>query len=1204
MSRAGQADAVGGVFRGTVATYLAMHALREHAVAGLDLPPGVYATRLDFETQDPTDDIKVTFSDGRRAFISAKRAAGDSGPFHETVDGWGAQVATAGPDDLLVLAAEELRGVVRELDSALRRHRSGQPVTRTIEKAALAAVTKRLPPSLHAEALAQARVLHIPSATAGTQTQSLLAALAGYVVEDGNGAAALAVLSDEFNRRAGTAGSSKIEDWVRILKAAGHPVARTLSGPAGMRAAARVEAETAYRAACVAERGRIDLSLLAEDLPPIVVDDLIDGLQIKLESDDRDHGHDLLRYVRRWRRILLVGQPGAGKSVAMRELASHCAGLGFAPIPVRISLTRLLRNHPEPFTLDALLAAASEVVGPDHQQALLNFLRAAVERGDALLLCDGLDECGSRAPWVAQQLRDVLDGLPVEVGLVVATRASAVAAAGRLDLPRADLVTPTDLRSTVEAVLEACAQTRVPAAERETWIRSRREWIEEAQAQHGALLSVPLLAILLALICADTDDSDLPKGRALVLHGAVVQSIERWEKLRAGPDATRPWDPQLTSDMLLDGYVTLGRLLDSGATPSRAEAAGRIEARLRDLSEWGLAPARAREVAKEVLRFWDEHVAVFVFNAADELTSRSKVFAEIATAMWTRSCSDDELVVWLSDVVDFTDSDGAIALAAGLGDRTVAALIDLGSERAPATTLLASLVERGVISITEAQARTCLSQLATHLRTATTEGPLPERTSRRPPPGSKLSDLLTSLDPPGQSVWQLIEHACLLPLATEDRDARNQLIRSAGNSTDRVAIATAICALADAGRDGRPLTLSGVAAVQEVADRPLPPEAQTVQLSRRRSAITGGGDVTPGIPTVALMVCENLDQFAEDVPKWIYNVSQHARMGFGTRIKQGLTRAGVDTRPWEKNRWQASIAKWLNDHEEFEERLLTDMAALAASPTAVETHEDDRLNSTSRLWSLPDLGALLSVTKYHDVGIPEFARAFKHDSPELRVVWLDALCDAYAIDKAAVARQAHHLLHLEATTPDTTSPRKDGWWVAATTPPPNAPAPELHANALSARQQGALLDCLWADSDWIAYPAAEVLINIDQPTWDSRELFTRAMSDWPRHRSALVYAVAILSAGDSNEDLLRQAATSENADYRVAARNAVRVNPALDYDSRLVTLLAADLDLAVRGKQTSQEASDCLYWSCDDCRARNDLEVEDCPNCEAGVRPD
>ncbi|WP_268249796.1 hypothetical protein [Streptomyces albospinus] len=44
-----------------------MHGLRSRSASGLDLPDGADSIRLDFETDDPTDDIRVTFSDGRRA---------------------------------------------------------------------------------------------------------------------------------------------------------------------------------------------------------------------------------------------------------------------------------------------------------------------------------------------------------------------------------------------------------------------------------------------------------------------------------------------------------------------------------------------------------------------------------------------------------------------------------------------------------------------------------------------------------------------------------------------------------------------------------------------------------------------------------------------------------------------------------------------------------------------------------------------------------------------------------------------------------------------------------------------------------------------------------------------------------------------------------------------------------------------------------
>jgi hypothetical protein len=126
VSKAGQADAVGGVFRVVAATYLAVHALRDQPVAGLELPNELHTVRLDFETDDPTDDLMATMSDGRRCFISAKREVGNDRHLKDTVEGRVGQMGDIRDGDLLVLAAEELKGVVKDLAEALRRRRDGR----------------------------------------------------------------------------------------------------------------------------------------------------------------------------------------------------------------------------------------------------------------------------------------------------------------------------------------------------------------------------------------------------------------------------------------------------------------------------------------------------------------------------------------------------------------------------------------------------------------------------------------------------------------------------------------------------------------------------------------------------------------------------------------------------------------------------------------------------------------------------------------------------------------------------------------------------------------------------------------------------------------------------------------------------------------------------------------------------------------------
>lgn len=144
MSRAGRAGEVGSVFRCAVATYMAVHGLRSQPIAGLDLPTGVDPVRLDFETSDPTDDICVTFSDGRRAYVSAKRKVTRGRPLAETVAGWASQASSLGPDDLLILAGEEFVGPTKNLDHVLRRHRAGLPMETKGENGALAVLTQLL----------------------------------------------------------------------------------------------------------------------------------------------------------------------------------------------------------------------------------------------------------------------------------------------------------------------------------------------------------------------------------------------------------------------------------------------------------------------------------------------------------------------------------------------------------------------------------------------------------------------------------------------------------------------------------------------------------------------------------------------------------------------------------------------------------------------------------------------------------------------------------------------------------------------------------------------------------------------------------------------------------------------------------------------------------------------------------------------------
>ncbi|MER5494470.1 NACHT domain-containing protein [Streptomyces sp. NPDC002490] len=379
------------------------------------------------------------------------------------------QVRTLGPDDLLVIAGEELVGPVKNLDRALRRHRAGLSMETGEESEALAPLTNRLPSRVRRLVLDRARVIHLPGATGPASHRDLLAALMDLVVADERGHHAVSVLADFFHRQAGEALGSSAEEWVGALTVAGVTVLPDPGGSVAMRLASRRNAVDTYHTRLVAEAGRIDLSLLADDLPPLVVDNLIGGLQIDVEANRASPF--LLPTLRRWRRMLVVGQPGSGKSVAVREIAAHCASRADSPVPIPVLLPRPLKGQPGRLTINSLIGdAVVNTVSDTDCAPLAAYLREEIGQGRALVLCDGLDECGARAPWVAQQLEGILTSLHPSCGFVVTTRANAQGAATRLGLPRVELAPPQDLDATIDSVLVACAEARIPSrTERPSW---------------------------------------------------------------------------------------------------------------------------------------------------------------------------------------------------------------------------------------------------------------------------------------------------------------------------------------------------------------------------------------------------------------------------------------------------------------------------------------------------------------------------------------------------------------------------------------------------------------------------------------------------------------------------------------------------------------------------------------------------------------
>ncbi|MFB1488585.1 MULTISPECIES: NACHT domain-containing NTPase [unclassified Thiocapsa] len=136
------------------------------------------------------------------------------------------------------------------------------------------------------------------------------------------------------------------------------------------------------------------------------------------------------------RRLVLLGDPGAGKSTLLRWLATaYLLRLQQAPdwadlpdvasLPDADWLPILIRCRdlpPEADTLDDMLQHSlrrSEVPG-EQCEPLRRLLRDKLERGDALLLIDGLDEItepGARVRFAShlETIHRAFDGAPMVV---------------------------------------------------------------------------------------------------------------------------------------------------------------------------------------------------------------------------------------------------------------------------------------------------------------------------------------------------------------------------------------------------------------------------------------------------------------------------------------------------------------------------------------------------------------------------------------------------------------------------------------------------------------------------------------------------------------------------------------------------------------------------------------------------------------------
>jgi NACHT domain len=1205
----GQANEAGSLHRAGAAAYLAAHGLAGAAVEAAGYAEGgPYPVSIALESGDAVDDIRCGLSDGTLLFVQAKRECGLDKQFRSTVTQWVAQVPALRDGDRMALATGRVKGKVRALGPVLARRRSRHAAAPSpAEEEALRALLDALQPmDLAAQArgrlLDAAVVMEVSAETpvdAGFSEAARL--LEGVIVPAGQGSRAMQALQRAFHEQAALRSGSGLDEWLRVLADAGLVVLSDPDGPIGTRRQAVLDAMARYRACLAEQAGLLSLSALAEDLPPLRVEGLLDGLRVAYDSTRRDRAQEdpVEEVACRWRRMLLLGLPGAGKSTAMRELAAGWAGDDCAPVPVLVPLRDLaqrLARDGGGVSLVLLVEVALAEAAISERRLLVEELVARLERGEAALLLDGLDECGGIRGRVAEGLAKVVRELPEASPVVVSSRDSAAAAGSMLGLPPARMIEPRSLGHTLDALLQHIAAHRVPQDKREQWLRERRRWLAAARHADMAVRQVPLLATLLTLLAAGDVRRPAPQRRAQLLAEVVRDSVRRWEARRAR-ELVDPLLPAQRPELLMDAYAEIGHMLSSSAGGGEAEIHRVVSVSLRD--RWGLAPGEADAVAEDVLRFWDEEVGIFVVGGDGTVQSRTRLFAEIGDAMWAARSDPSVQEAWLDSALTDEERRECVLLAAGLSS-TIAETLAKRAVSTPVEAgwrllrLAADAVSDGA-SLSEPTLARLIDRLAQVASNSSSLSP-PDSAAGQGALGRVVATYAARQRKWDGEGWVWALRLARLQLPPALRSAREEVIGRLPLDEEHTVVARAVAALADTRADRRDaLDSSETERVRAMLALQLPiRERQVVRRSRRSIEFVGeSAPLIEGHAEAAEEATAFIGQLGEDAAERLYETAKRAAVGSYDRVSATLHEAGYPDPEPPMRRIAALFADPWSEWERFYE-LVADVS------------EPDTLTLVEA-WALPHLCAIVDTLDFNNAGIADVTSAFTRDHPAFlaTVVRIQAAAAGIPLGKLAAEGTQAQQIHRE-------SPRRVPHLLLT---PAARPIP-LDEPLLSPADVEQLLDCLGASAALTANFAFDRLVATDSRIGRRIQEMLPGLHPQRRRNAALLACLLADDPAATAEELL----DGDDGPTRTGAASYLAWEARrIGRGSNALLRARADLDLTVRlvaarhegaedGDAKADEANgykapSATHWTCEDCAGTNDLEVLDCSMCPTGARP-
>lgn len=683
-SVAGASGDAGTQYRRGVAAYTVACGL-----AGVSLPrigiPSAHArvASVSLETDDPVDDIRIDFVSGWRALVQAKRSLKTGKPLKEAVAQW-VHAARAGLDpakDRLVIVTSALSGPMRHLQQALDRGRTDHPGAPTKPEADVLADVRRLLGPLDEQeqdlVLKCAVIWELQVEEPSDPGAQLAMDHLRHVVAGGSHDAAgdaWEALVRVSGRAARLRGGYKITGWLDVLHGEGIDIGTTGSTPAAALETRRLALER-YIARLTREGTQIDLRALGAELPSLPLAQADADIKVGIDTDDERSESELIWAFLRRGRVVLTGLPGGGKTTALKQLAAQLASDRTLPLPVRVSLREVNTAGSQASFRDRLIAVAVRDDRPGDRAELTHEINERLDRdGGIALLLDSLDETYDQRRKVVSEIAGLVDDLPAGVCILLSTRDVAYGQASTLGWPSLRLRSPSEVESTVTAVLEAAASQRgSKITDRPGWVAQRAAWVRSALAHDELLRETPLIPVLLALLAARRSTQSLPKRRARILEAVVKHVVADHEVQRSDGRTLGPLTGTALNTASMQAFTSeAAEILNSQGQADAESVAAAIAADLRE--PWGLPPAQAMTAAWEAVRLFDE-TGIFVMSGADEtIAPRITLFAEIGDAMRIVS-RPQEIPAWVAARIAAQQFE-SLVLACALGPSVARAASD------------------------------------------------------------------------------------------------------------------------------------------------------------------------------------------------------------------------------------------------------------------------------------------------------------------------------------------------------------------------------------------------------------------------------------------------------------------------------------------------------------------------------------------------